>query len=179
AMARVDDTRAVPTEVSTTPNTHLAIPDDGRYKSAAFDSNPVTDSGGSGRGNSGGSPGNDRGIATPPAAPAANEDPTPPPIKAPEPKRVQTKGVLNSTAVSLPVPAYPAPARAVRAQGKVTVEVTLDETGRVISAAAVDGSPLLRAAAVDAARRARFTPTYLSGIPVKVTGVIVYNFNLG
>jgi TonB family protein len=61
----------------------------------------------------------------------------------------------------------------------VTVQVTVDETGKVISATAVSGHPLLRAAAVDAARRARFTPTLLTGVPVKVTGMIIYNFNRG
>ena len=62
------------------------------------------------------------------------------------------------------------------AQGKVDVQVFIDETGRVLSANAVSGHPLLRNAAEQAARNARFTPTYLSKVPVKVTGVIVYNF---
>ena len=35
---------------------------------------------------------------------------------------------------------------------------------------------VLRAAAVQAARSSKFSPTKLSGQPVKVTGVIVYNF---
>jgi hypothetical protein len=34
----------------------------------------------------------------------------------------------------------------------------------------------LQAVAVAAARQARFSPTKLSGQPVKVTGVIQYNF---
>jgi periplasmic protein TonB len=60
----------------------------------------------------------------------------------------------------------------------VTVEVLLDEEGKVISARAVDGSPFLRQAAVSAARQARFSPTVLSGKPVKVAGVITYKFSL-
>ncbi|WP_352431480.1 energy transducer TonB [Pyrinomonas sp.] len=48
--------------------------------------------------------------------------------------------------------------------------------GRVISARAVSGPTLLHEAAVAAARQARFTPTLLSGQPVKVSGVITYNF---
>ena len=44
------------------------------------------------------------------------------------------------------------------------------------SASAVSGHPLLRAAAVDAARMAKFSQTLLQGNPVKVSGVIVYNF---
>jgi protein TonB len=60
----------------------------------------------------------------------------------------------------------------------VTVQITVDEGGRVVSASAVSGHPLLRAAAEGAARQARFSPTLLSGQPVKVTGVITYNFVL-
>ncbi len=85
-------------------------------------------------------------------------------------------GVLNGKAVDLPKPAYPAAARAVRASGAVNVQVTVDEKGSVVSASAVSGHPLLRAAATQAARQAKFSPTLLSGKPVKVTGVIVYNF---
>lgn len=85
-------------------------------------------------------------------------------------------GVLNEKAISLPQPAYPAAARAVRASGSVTVQVLVDETGAVVSATALSGHPLLRAAAVQAARQARFAPTKLSGQPVKVNGVITYNF---
>ena len=87
-------------------------------------------------------------------------------------------GVLNSKAISLPEPAYPAAARAVRASGAVNVQVTVNEKGEVVEATAVSGHPLLRAAAVQAARSARFKPTLLSGQSVKVTGVITYNFSL-
>jgi TonB family protein len=87
-------------------------------------------------------------------------------------------GVLNGKAVSKPQPAYPPIAVAARAQGVVTVQVTVDEEGYVISARAVGGHPLLQQAAVQAARQARFSPTRLSGVPVKVMGVITYNFVL-
>ena len=85
-------------------------------------------------------------------------------------------GVLNGKALDLPKPAYPAAAKAVRASGAVNVQVTVDEKGVVTSANAVSGHPLLRAAAVEAARKAKFSPTLLGGQSVKVTGVIVYNF---
>ena len=87
-----------------------------------------------------------------------------------------SKGVLNGSAVSLPKPIYPPAARAVKASGAVNVQALVDENGNVISAAAVSGHPLLRAASVQAARAAKFKPTILSGQAVKVTGVIVYNF---
>jgi TonB family protein len=85
-------------------------------------------------------------------------------------------GVLNGKAITLPAPPYPPIARAAKASGTVVVQVTLDEQGNVISARAVSGHPLLQAAAVAAARNAKFSPTRLSGEPVRVTGVITYNF---
>ena len=85
-------------------------------------------------------------------------------------------GVLNGKAINLPLPEYPAIARQANASGNVTVEVTVDEGGNVISAEAVSGHPLLRAAAVNAARQAKLSPTKLSGQSIKVTGTLVYNF---
>lgn len=85
-------------------------------------------------------------------------------------------GVLNDKAISLPQPPYPPAARAVKAAGTVVVQVTFDENGKVTKASAVSGHPLLRAAAVGAAYNAKFSPTKLGGQPVKVTGVINYNF---
>ncbi len=87
-------------------------------------------------------------------------------------------GVLNGKATNLVKPQYPAAAKAVRAEGAVNVQVTIDEEGNVIAASAVSGHPLLRAAAVQAARASKFSPTTLQGQPVKVTGIIVYNFVL-
>ena len=65
-----------------------------------------------------------------------------------------------------------------RTAGVVTVEVVVDETGKVISAVATSGPSLLREVAVQAALRARFSPTKLSGQPVKVSGLINYKFAL-
>ena len=84
--------------------------------------------------------------------------------------------VLNSRANELPLPAYPPAALAVKAGGSVNVRVLIDEQGTVISASAVSGHPLLRTAAEAAAKKAKFAPTRLSGQPVKVSGILVYNF---
>jgi protein TonB len=102
--------------------------------------------------------------------------PPPPAPPKPKPPKQISGGVLNGKATSLPKPPYPPAARAVRAAGAVSVQVLIDENGSVVSASAVSGHPLLRAAAVQAARGARFSPTMLSGQPVKVSGVITYNF---
>jgi TonB family protein len=110
---------------------------------------------------------------------------TPPPLSSersePETKtsadiKTISGGVLNSKAISLPKPSYPPVARAAKASGTVVVQVTVDENGNVVSAQAVSGHPLLQAAAIGAARSAKFSPTKLSGQPVKVSGVITYNF---
>lgn len=113
-----------------------------------------------------------RTAAPPSSMPAANHNSA---ASKPPPKTI-SGGVLNGKATSLPKPAYPAAAKAVGASGAVTVQVTLDENGNVISASAVSGHPLLKQSAVAAARQAKFRPTLLSGQPVKVTGVITYNF---
>lgn len=85
-------------------------------------------------------------------------------------------GVLNGKAITLPKPQYPEIARQAKASGSVTVNIMIDEEGNVISAESVSGHPLLRSSAVEAARQARFSPTKLSGQPVKVSGVLVYQF---
>lgn len=86
-------------------------------------------------------------------------------------------GVVNGKAVSLPVPEYPAAAAAVGASGAVSIKVLIDTEGNVVEADAISGHPLLRSAAESAARKAKFKPTELSGVPVKVSGTLVYNFN--
>lgn len=85
-------------------------------------------------------------------------------------------GVLNGKAISLSVPKYPKEARKFHDSGQVTVQVLIDERGVVISAKAIEGPDSLREAAVSAALQSRFTPTRLIGQPVKVNGVIIYNF---
>ena len=101
----------------------------------------------------------------------------PPPAPRPILKPI-SGGVLNGTALSLPQPVYPEPAKRMRTAGLVSVEVILDETGKVVSATATSGPTILREAAVQAALKARFSPTKLSGQPVKVSGVINYKFAL-
>lgn len=128
-----------------------------------------------------GIPGSTRGNeATPPPPP------TPRPTPAPTPEKVQTPkeplkvsiGVLQGKAVRKVSPPYPSMGKAVRAQGAVQVQVTISEEGRVIEAYAINGHPLLREASVQAARQWIFTPTTLSNVPVKVQGILTFNFTL-
>lgn len=109
--------------------------------------------------------------------PQVELDAEPPPSPRPILKPV-SGGVLNGTALSLPPPTYPEAAKRMRTSGVVTVDVVLDETGKVVSANATSGPVMLRDAAVAAALKARFSPTKLSGQPVKVSGIINYKFAL-
>ena len=104
---------------------------------------------------------------------------TPPPPEPPKPPRVISKGVVNGAAISLPRPVYPEMAKRIRLQGTVSIQVLIDEEGRVVSAKAISGSPFLTIEAQKAAMQARFSPTRLGDQPVKVSGVITYNFVLG
>ena len=118
-------------------------------------------------------------VAANQAVPVVKLDSEPPPTPAPRPiLKPISGGVLNGTALNLPPPVYPDAAKRMRTSGTVTVEVILDETGKVVSANATSGPQILRDAAVQAALKARFSPTKLSGQPVKVSGVINYKFAL-
>lgn len=114
------------------------------------------------------------------AKPNANEEPKPDEAQRPgtEPgKRAPiSAGVLNGKAISLPKPDYPADAKAAGAEGVVVIQVTIDEQGNVSEARAISGPQPLQAVSVNAALQAKFPPTLLSGEPVRVTGVLVYNF---
>ncbi|MBS1787997.1 MAG: TonB family protein [Acidobacteria bacterium] len=87
-------------------------------------------------------------------------------------------GVMKDVAVSKVQPAYPATAKAAKISGPVQVQVVIDEAGKVIEAKAIGGHPMLRAAAVQAAKQWTFKPTQLSGIPVKTQGVVTFSFAL-
>jgi TonB family protein len=85
-------------------------------------------------------------------------------------------GVLNSKAVTLPKPVFPEEARRVRASGRVTVRVVVDEQGKVTSAIATEGPLPLRPAAEAAARQATFGPSVVDGITVKIAGTLTFDF---
>lgn len=128
----------------------------------------------------GGSADVDRGYASRPVSPMIVEAPAPPPppVKKQAPPKVKDGGVLNGKALLLPKPAYPTTAVQIHLAGMVSVQVLIDETGKVVSARAVSGHPLLVAGAVRAAFQARFSPTTIGDTPVKVSGIINYNFVL-
>jgi protein TonB len=117
----------------------------------------------------------------PPAPPEPKPTPKPEPTPVPEAQKRLSKvseGVLQGGAINKVSPVYPPIAKAARAAGPVQVVVTISEEGRVIEAYAASGHPLLRVTSVEAARRWTFKPTLLSNVPVKVQGVLTFNFTL-
>ncbi len=110
----------------------------------------------------------------PPPVPSAAPDAPPAP-----PKIVRKSGgVLAGSAIKRANPSYPQEAQDAKVTGAVVVEITVNEEGNVVSARAVSGHPLLRDAAVEAARQWQFTPTQLQGEAVKVVGTLTFNFQL-
>ncbi len=103
-------------------------------------------------------------------------NPSKPDVKTVPNSKLVNVGVINSRAISLVKPEYPAAAKAVGAAGAVTVQIVIDKQGNVTSATALSGHPLLRASAVKAALASQFTPIMLGGKAVEATGVVVYNF---
>lgn len=174
-MARVDEPIA-PDKISTTQNTVKARPNSAftianKDTDVSGNAGPVRDTAGTTGGGV---------VVQKPAVVENTDEPPPPPKPTPKPTPVIPKkvslGVINGKATRLVTPPYPPAAKAVHASGPVNVQVSIDTAGNVVSANAVSGHPLLRQAAENAARQSKFSPTVLSGQPVSVSGVIVYNF---
>jgi protein TonB len=76
-------------------------------------------------------------------------------------------------------PKYPELARKAEVEGTVTVMVTIDEQGNVISAWIADSSAeVLNEAALAAAYKFKFTPAKQRDVPVKATISIPFRFSL-
>ena len=175
SIARMDESPKVPDGVAVTSNSVKEHPI-GKYTIGLTNIDSSGPSGGSERGKGTGSLDSSTVDDSDEISSTAVK-PVPPPIKVSmPPKRPVSIGVVNGNATYLPKPPYSQAAILVGAQGAVTVQVTIDETGKVISSKAVSGHVMLRGPSEKAAWSAKFTPTLLSNVPVKVTGVIVYKF---
>jgi periplasmic protein TonB len=153
--------------------TEAAVPTDGEAVLTPEDPNaPKTDA----RNRRGGVQPEGDSNPQPAGSEGSTDAPNPPPAPGPnsgQPKRGPIAGgILNAKAIYLPQPEVPPG----EASGVVLVAVMIDEQGTVIDARAVSGPQHLQAAAVNAARLARFSPTMLMGEPVRVTGTLSYNF---
>jgi protein TonB len=173
AIAQMANSTLVPDTISTTPSKFKELPP-GPYRIAGG-----TETNGTGTDRSLVPVGTSSSGEPEPSVAAEVEKPAPPPIAkvAPKPPPVQSKGVVNGFAVYLPKPPYSPAAKAINLTGAVNVQVLIDESGNVVSAKAIDGHMLFKRDAEQAAKRAKFKPTYLGDQPVKVNGVIVYRFS--
>lgn len=184
-IQRTDETPIkVPDKISTSPSPNKARPNS-YFQLSNMDSEPTVKGAPSGTQKGSGSS-SQGSIKTTPQVVAKNEDEkadTQPPVlkkPAPEIKKptpIISKGVINGTAVNLVKPVYSAAAKSVGAKGDVKIQVTISEDGNVISASILDGHPLLRQSALQAAKSSKFTPTFLSGEKVQVKGIIIYRFS--
>jgi TonB family protein len=178
-VAQIMETQRPPDGVSVVKNTGRERPSrDYVIRSSDFDPGSGSSGrlpSGSGIGSSSDTRGTESGV---PRSSSENKPPEPPPLRLPEkqPEILRSGRVINGNATYLPKPPYPQAAIALNLEGKVDVQVTIDEKGNVISARSASGHPILQAVAVRAARSARFNPTFLGDRPVKVTGIIVYHF---
>ena len=184
-MLRIDENPIVPKEVSLVPNTQKSRPN-GKFQITAdtLETDGMPSRNITGRETTGGG---GEGIQINQPLPVESvKKPEPPPVFAKPPveatpkskPKIKSEGVVNGKAKFLPKPVYSAAAKAVKAIGDINVQVVIDEAGNVVSANAVGGHPLLKGEAERAARNAKFNPTFLSGQPVKVSGVIVYKFSM-
>jgi len=116
----------------------------------------------------------------PPEPPALQPPPARKIEPAPEVKPTSrvSERVLQGLAIRKVKPAYPVLAKQVHASGPVQVQVTIAEDGRVTEAYVIGGPALLRSAALEASRQWIFSPTTIGKIPVKVQGILTFNFVL-
>src|SRR5262245_51156716 len=168
--ASVNQPTITPDKISTAPNPNLPVRDHIPFKIGDFDSNATLPSGN--RRVSDGSGSGSVHIVIPEELPPA---PTPTPVA---PKILKISELINSKALVLPKPPYPPMARQIKLQGTVVIQVLIDETGKVLSAKPVSGHPMLIPESQRAAMQARFSPTTINDVPVKVSGMISYNFQM-
>jgi periplasmic protein TonB len=168
-MLSVNRPENIPEKVSAEPNTNPPIPDRGLWRVGTQNREAGTPAGP-------GSESGEGGQVTPSRQVVKIEElPPAPEVKTP---KVVHKGVITSQALSLPKPNYPPLAKQMGIQGTVSVQVLINESGQVISAKAVGGSPFLTKEAEKAALQARFSPTMLNEQALTVSGIINYNFVL-
>jgi TonB family protein len=90
----------------------------------------------------------------------------------------KSTGVIQPRLLSAPAPLYPISARAEKVEGDVSVDLLIDETGKVASAAVISGPTMLRQAAVDALRKRKYAPALLDGKPTPAHITVIIHFQL-
>lgn len=97
-------------------------------------------------------------------------------LSKPKGTKIVSLGVLNGKAIDLVKPKFPSAAKAVNAHGSVEISILIDPRGCVTETKVLSGHPLLIASSLSAARKSTFSPVTLSGKPIWVYGIIVYNY---
>src|SRR5262245_29527147 len=116
----------------------------------------------------------------PPPPPPPTPTPVVKPAATPTPDTIVrlTSKLTQGRVLRRVEPLYPAIAKQARIQGVVQVQIGISEAGVVTDVTLLSGHPLLRDAALHAAKQWLFIPTELNGRPVRAIGVITFNFVL-
>jgi TonB family protein len=77
-----------------------------------------------------------------------------------------------------PAPIYPDAAKAQHVQGDVSVDLAINEMGKIAGMAVLSGPAALRQAALDALRQRKYAPAMLDGKPTATHIVVVVHFQL-
>jgi protein TonB len=103
------------------------------------------------------------------------------PASAPTPTLATVKisqGVSQGLLIKRVQPRYPQNALAMRIQGAVQMEATINKEGNIINLRVANGDAVLSRAAVEAVKQWRYKPYYLNGEPVEIETQITVNFKL-
>ncbi len=112
----------------------------------------------------------------PPTKPVPNVVAAPPTETSNSDVTLAVGATLLDYATQRVSPTYPQIAKNIGVKGAVTVEVLIDEQGRVASIQKTTGPELLKRAAIDAIKKWKFRPITKDGQPVKFTGFVNFNF---
>ena len=127
-----------------------------------------------------GPPGTSVGVPDALSIPPRMVPPPPPLVSAPVDRRpLKIGGAIRAPQrLAASPPVYPQVAISARIEGQVVLEALIDERGRVGGVRILRSVPLLDAAAADAVRTWRYTPTLLNGVPVSVLMTVTVTFSL-
>jgi periplasmic protein TonB len=128
----------------------------------------------------GGIPGGANTGEAPPPPPPPTPTPVVKPAATPAPDNVVrlTSKLTQGRVLRRVQPPYPVIAKQAHIQGTVQVQIDISETGAVTNVTLLSGHPLLRDAALQAAKQWLFIPTELNGQRVRAIGLLTFNFTL-
>lgn len=98
--------------------------------------------------------------------------------KKSEPLKVSS-GVISGLLLKPIQPVYPPIAISAHIEGTVVVTATIDKSGRIVGLQVLSGPVMLRSAATEAVKEARYRPYLLNGEPTDVVTTISVNFRMG